>query len=584
MPIPSQFQKNRIPSQFASPPTSSGNDLTVTAPAGPGVPYINPQSRIAAEDAMQREAASRAYREAQLKGIRAMYGPLETGFISAGNEMAQPVFGALIAASKFNPYGNPNTTSNLQELYDRWQHGTDMLTEARPIAAPVGASAPYMISGPAAQRGYMSLVNKMRPGFMQRMAAGPLMSSIIPGSIEGATIAGLNPHQSAAQGALLSAGGNYLGQLGTRAVAKQPVNLTPYDEQMLNIAKDWDIRMMPGAKSGNIGYMQVDDALLKSPKSNRALSHIPMEQERTITRKVLGVAGLDADSVKAGDLWNHKSRLGKEFDKLEKNSTPIFSQDTTNGIADTRRAYDDLSPTNNHKWINELEAEFNKIGGRNPNGEIDLYDYQGFKNRLNSIIKGFRGKPLDGEQTARLSVAENYMALLRDAMRKGTNDPDILKKWDALNSKYAATNFIMDHNIIGQDGVVDYDKLWTAMNNRKSKQLYSMQGPWEDMAKAAHLGAYINNTLRPTLGAHHQINKFMGARQNKGILGTIINFGGDTRLMPDFMVNWYRTMYPKRGPWRLPEESVLWGGNAVSAAARGGPLMIDTGIPPEEKQ
>jgi len=575
-------------------------EAELVAPVSPQIPYTDPKTTIAQGTARDQFGAEERARQETIAATQEAYGPWEAGLTAMGNETVQPFLGAGMKASGLG--ATPNINRWLEGLSTGMEAHTQQLRDAYPVPTMAGQTVPYLATAPAAQGLYMKGVSKMAPGFARNTLARTLPSAMIPGAVEGGLIAAANPYQSGTQGAAIGAAGNVVGQMLTKPLSRGITNLDQYSKDMLGIAKDWKITghpnksvydyMMPGARTGNIGFKEVDDAIATNSQARQAVSHRFNVPQQEINRKVLNVAGLDADVINPGDLYKHQRTLGKEYDKLERKSTPIFSDQTVAEVATARAAYDDLSGNLNPKWADNLQNKFNKIMepdafelvGPTPTGKalfgensgaINLDAYRTMKNELKTIINRRSGYALDRTSLAEKSMAQDYLQILRDTMKRGTRDPKIISKWDTLDSKYAAARFLEDNKIL-ESGQVDAKRLYRAMNSKMPGQLASFRGPWSDMAKAAHLGKYIEDARNTTLGMKSEVNTIMGSRANqRGIFGNLTRFGADTKWLPSAAVTRYAFANPKKGLLRLPQTAPLFGAGAVSGPFRGGLMDRD---------
>lgn len=590
----------------ASKPTSGDNNLQMNVPAGPGVAF-NPNA-VQQEQNTVNVVKQKQYNRWRLNQMRSMYPWYSTMFQGATETAMQPVMGGLEMLSRFA--GADNVANRIGEQSDLVHRNTEDARTVAPISTTIGESLPYMASGPTATKGYFGAVNKLRPGWWSRHLSNPIPSSVIPGAVEGGILSWLNPHQNALGGAAMGAVGNLGGQYAAKYLSSAPVNLTPHNKYALSIADRWGIRMHPGAKSGHLGYMQLDQAFDKNPKYADALAPISMEQRGKITAKVLGTTGMkNAQYIEPGDFYRHRygginPATGKNergyfkyhYAQLEKNATPVFDNKSQNDLIQLRDAYNSWvngDKARNDPLIRDFENKFLDMASQDDgSGHIPIANWRTLRDDLKTKIRQFDDSRaskgiISGENAAKLDYMEGMLQTLRDMARRGSNDKEIIKKWDKINSQFAAYKFIQNHNIV-DEGQVDYGKLFKALEANRPDLIARPRGVWGDMADAAILGRYIDKTMVPTLGAHNEVAQtlknsggILRNRNGKGIVGTIMKFGAQTPFIPDAAANMYNTFVPRQGLLRLPPQSMLWGGNIGSAAARAygsldfGPLMID---------
>ncbi len=566
-----------VPPQLRNKPPQ----LQVDAPVSESVPFRTGkyfELQRLTNQAAQREAQEQMARDQRIAGIREQIGPVGAGTIAGVNELYQPLMGAGMLATGVGPEPwAPGAKAAIQEESQEWEEKTRALREAYPTATTIGQTIPYLGTGYGAHIAYFKGASRLAPGVKRDILTGPMASSVIPGAVEGGLMAGLNPYQSGPTGALLGAGGSYLGQRATMPLAKSPTNLSNYDQGMLDIAKDWNITghpnktiydyMMAGAKTGNLAFKEFDQAVMKNPKAVSAVEHRISVPQKELNRRVFGVAGLDAEDLTPTGLYEHQRALGKQYDALEGQATPVFSQDHFNALESANQKFLDRRGITKSPLVSEIMREF-------PMHNISLTQYRHMKNLLNQKIRNLEGGPVDPDMYDRLTYLKEVKKTLQNTLR--SQDAGVDAQLRDLDSKYAAATFLETKGII-KDGDVDFKKLYSEMYNRNPKDLVSLSGPWSDMAKAASLGKYIEDSRSVgTLAKHRELGQFLAPRERRlGAFGRITDILTDkSPILPRSAMQLMEYSYPRKGLARLPQASPILAGAPIgSAAARGSGLM-----------
>lgn len=571
-------------------------NFELTAPVSETIPYRSPEKLIKAEEARQQAAEALKQKDARIAATREAYGPFYAGATSAGNEVMQPVLGAGMLATKFGQL--PEINKKLTGLSTGMESHVNQLREAYPVETTIGSMVPYMATGPMAEYAYMKGISKLAPGFWTQQMGRTIPSSVIPGMVEGGLMAGLNPYQSGIQGGLLGAGGNLVGQLGLTPFSKGATNLNAYQKDMINRAKELPIAnferkslydyMMPGAKTGNTGPREIDDALLSNPDAANALGWVTAPTRATINKEVYENAGMvdtlgknlqDNNYNLTGAQWKqHKRVLGKRYDSLEARSRPRYDMNIGLDMVTARRAFNDLVDPfdqdvniNAKNWAADFEKKVNNMIDPQT-GEIDITAWKGLTNTLKSKMNALNKTSLKDEvQTATLSYAQDMREILRDMMRNGARGTGLANEWAINDNRFALTKFLEENKVIDQ-GNINAKRLFGALQTKSPDALGPPStNPWSQAGNAAELGNYVDEMRDATLGMRGYVNTLMGSRQGKkGVFGSLVKHGTKYDLTSGLGASQYVARTPRKGLLRLPEETpLLIGGPTASATARG---------------
>lgn len=354
---------------------------------------------------------------------------------------------------------------------------------ATPVSSTVGAMAPYLATGGAANRALDALAGVASPITRQLVEKGLTKLSPIEGArfsnlpripsefgqragfmakapLIGAAEGGLNYDQTAGQGALMSAAGSTLGLFGPLTKLSRVENVRDANSKaIVREMHQEGFALTPGVRTGNRA-MQTEEAGIKNSDQLGDYYHqtVTRPNQRKITEMAgdaIGLNGKGRDTFSADELSKHMDDLSAQYKGLEASTNGVIGATQAKKMGDAMK---ELQPTTGRNTsaadraryeqvrsvVQQIRAETNPItrAGAPTVYGFDGAKYQQLRQRVSDEARqAFQsGDSRLGNQMNRIKEA------LDESLQNGMSRANA-GQWKDLNERYAMTNLLMKNGM-----------------------------------------------------------------------------------------------------------------------------------------
>ena len=388
-------------------------------------------------------------------------------------------------------------------------------------------------TGAAAARGVASALPQFTAGksVMQTLAAEPgaqAASSAIGATVgQGAVEQGMSPALAMPLG-MLAGAAPYV-----RPTAIVPPSGGPERSRQVGMLQERGVPLTPASETGSPFLSTMESVMKFLPTSaTRAVSAEDLQQ-RGFTRAVFKQAGLDSDIATPEALRQGRTKLGKEYDDLEAQTTFKGDEQTFDDLLRNEQDYvvgfpDTIKPIYKARVDEILKyAAGEKTGDGSTYKRLQsaLSEEASRAERSTDPSAGYYGEAMRGLQR-----------ILESTMERSAGGPELKDKWRDLNRRYAVFSRIEDAmGTAGQDklgtGFIPPAQLAAAERRRIGPQQYAEGGT--DFTELVRAGASVIPNPVPNSGTAQRSfvqNLLTGARSSAaptaagGAVGGVLGF------------------------------------------------------------
>lgn len=289
-------------------------------------------------------------------------------------------------------------------------------------------------------------------------------------------------------------------KLGQRGVTPLPSNLTPQQQQNVEVARELGIPMTVGQETGR--GRRIESVVGRFPTSEGRMSSFSDQQRRAINQKALQTTGTAGDRVDPGTINSGFDRLGQEFSRLSQGRTIELRPDFYNRVGRSVADYtentlpSDVSRAVTRRW-NDIQSI--PPAGGSPYPAITSEQYQEFRRSISTAAA-------DATDPAVRRTLREMRTALDDAMESSLPAADA-EAWRTARTQYGNLKTVSKAAASGtQDsrsaGDLSPGALTSAVRqSRGTDQFARGQTPLNDLARVAD---YLADT-RPNSGTPERL-------------------------------------------------------------------------------
>jgi hypothetical protein len=150
----------------------------------------------------------------------------------------------------------------------------------------------------------------------KRILNAPITKNVAIGGTTGA----IHPDSSALEGAALAGAGHVVGKAAMEPLSRVKPKLTKAQKEIVDWAKSKGFKLSPGAKTGDVGLQELDQALATRNTTAGYVEEMKRLNQKIGNRIAAQKLDLDMDSLDPGSLAAARETIGNRFNNLAKNS------------------------------------------------------------------------------------------------------------------------------------------------------------------------------------------------------------------------------------------------------------------------
>ena len=494
-------------------------------------------------------ATPRAEQQRQAMAMRD--NPFHSALTAMGKEVTDLGYGLGMERMKMqrmlglDSIGNRETEAKLRSNYEEGNRLFEPIASEHPVATMAGQSAPYALPAfglNAMYRGARLGLSNAPRNSAARRAIMENMTPTVPEAALGATAGYLHPDMDPVTGAIGGAVGGAIGGRTGQQLARRPAEfLTEYDREMIDYAKEIPgFKLLPGDLTRLPQYMREDKILRDHPKAQIPYLRIERDNTELLNSRVFRATGMeDTANITSDVIEELENDLSDQYSRMISESSGKFDDELVNRFVAAENGFERETGAKS-KILKHYGIRLSNYA--NENLDISGKDTQTFYKDLTSQIRKKQHSAADNAKTEAKYLRQMRNALV-DNVEKGLPD-DIKGNWKKLRSNYAATRLLLDNKVVNDRGDVNFIKLRNALQKKENIRNYQKtSGPWQEMIKAAKVGAWrANKPSYPLTTKSGVVGGNRGVR--RALSGLVFGKGAQLPYLGRAMSYLYRHGYP----------------------------------------